>query len=90
MNIIQRKFNTRAKEHKRAIRNGDIDKNETMNWEEREIINHEQNYASRKIKEPIHSVKDEHHINSISYSLPDIWIPCLSKKPNTQRTENAI
>ena len=62
----------------------------TMNWEEREIIDYEQNYVSRKIKESIHSVKDEHHINSISYSLSDIWIPCLSKKPNTQRTESAI
>ena len=64
----------------------------TMNWEQREIIDHEQNFQNvfRKIKESIHLAKDEHHINSISYSLPDIWIPCLSKKPNTQRTEIAI
>ena len=96
----KRTFETRSKEHKRAIRNGDVDKNEmaehcwkndhTMNWDEREIIDFEQNLVSRKIKESIHSVKDKHHINSISYSLPDIWIPCLSNKSDIRPTESAV
>ena len=31
-----------------------------------------------KIKETIHSIKDKNHINSISYNLPEIWIPNLN------------
>ena len=94
----KRSFETRAKEHKRAIRNNDVEKNEmvehcwkndhSMNWDEQKIIDFEQNLISRKIKESIHSIKDRNHINSISYTLPDIWIPCLKNKPETQRTES--
>ena len=61
-----------------------------MNWEDQIIIDFEQNLVFRKIRESIHSVKDKNDINSISYSLPDIWIPCLSNEPDIQPTESAI
>ena len=46
-----------------------------MNWEERKVIDAKPYIYARKIKETIHSIKDKNHINSISYDLPEIWIP---------------
>ena len=69
--------------------NGDVDKNEIadhswkldhkFDWENKIIIDREQNWRVRKIKETIHSISDKNHINSISYSLPEIWLPALKK-----------
>lgn len=88
----KRTLDQRSKEHARAVRNGDIEKNEIadhswkynhrFDWEKKTIIDREQNMVSRKIKETIHSINDRNHINSISYSLPDIWIPALTKRKN--------
>ena len=52
-----------------------------FDWENKIIIDREQNWRVRKIKETIHSISDKNHINSISYSLPEIWLPAL-KKPH--------
>ena len=70
------------------MKNQDVDKNEIadhcwkndheMNWEERKVIDAEPYIYARKIKETIHSIKDKNHINSISYNLPEIWIPNLN------------
>ena len=49
-----------------------------MNWEERKVIDAKPYIYARKIKETIHSIKDKNHINSISYNLPEIWIPNLN------------
>ena len=46
-------------------------------WEERKVIDAAYIYA-RKIKKTIHSIKDKNHINSISYNVPEIWIPNLN------------
>ena len=85
----KRTLDQRVKEHERAVRNGDIDKNEIadhswkhdhkFDWNKKSIIDREQHMVSRKIKETIHSINDKNHINGISYSLPDIWIPALTK-----------
>ena len=66
----------------------DVDKNEIadhcwkndheMNWEGWKVIDAEPYIYARKIKETIHSIKDKNHINSISYNLPEIWIPNLN------------
>ena len=87
----KRSFDQRSKEHVRAVKNGDVDKNEIadhswkldhkFDWENKIIIDREQNWRVRKIKETIHSISDKNHINSISYSLPEIWLPAL-KKPH--------
>ena len=84
----KRSFKVRTNEHKRAVKNQDVDKNEIadhcwkndheMNWEERKVIDAEPYIYARKIKETIHSIKDKNHINSISYNLPEIWIPNLN------------
>ena len=70
------------------------ERSQTANWrnEEKYILfvreaqqlyqwtlkNLEQYIYARKIKETIHSIKDKNHINSISYNLPEIWIPNLN------------
>ena len=84
----KRSFKVRTNEHKRAVKNPDVDKNETadncwkndheINWEERKVIDAEPYIYARKIKETIHSIKDKNHINNISYNLPEIWIPNLN------------
>ena len=86
---IRSSIDQRSKEHVRAVKNGDVDKNEIadhswkldhkFDWENKIIIDREQNWRVRKIKETIHSISDKNHINSISYSLPEIWLPALKK-----------
>ena len=88
----KRSFDQRSKEHVRAVKNGDVNKNEIadhswkldhkFDWENRMVIDREQNWSVRKIKETIHSISDKNHINSISYTLPSIWLPALNKKPH--------
>ena len=94
----KRSFGVRYKEHDRAVRNGDTDKNEIadhcwendheMNWDERKIIDTEAYIKERKIKETIHSIKDRNHINSISYILPNIWIPNIRADPQNENHNN--
>ena len=95
----KRSFGVRYKEHDRAVRKGDTDKNEIadhcwskdheMNWDERKVIDTEAYIKGRKIKETIHSLKDKNHINSISYTLPNIWIPNIKtvSQDENQNTE---
>jgi len=85
----KRSFKVRSSEHIRAVRNVDTDKNEIadhcwkydheMKWDDKKVIDTEQYVYARKIKETIHSIVDTNHINSISYNLPDIWIPNLQR-----------
>ncbi|XP_057298389.1 uncharacterized protein LOC130629264 [Hydractinia symbiolongicarpus] len=86
----KRKFKQRVQEHMCAVRNGDVKKNEIadhswsrshqFNWDEKKIIDRESRTTARKIKETINSVERNKHINSISYQLPEIWLPALQKK----------
>ena len=59
----------------RAVKNMDTDNNEIaekenyqMNWDNKKVIGRERN------EETIHSIKDNKHINSFFYNLPDIWL----------------
>ena len=71
----KRSFDQRSKEHVRAVKNGDVDKNEIadhswkldhkFDWENKIIIDREQNWRVRKIKETIHSISDKNHINTL-------------------------
>ena len=84
----KRSLETRAKEHERAVRNGDLEKNKIahhswthdhrFNFDNKSVIDRESNMTTRKIKETIHSISDPNHINSISYELADIWLPALN------------
>ena len=94
----KRKFDCRVQEHKKAVQNGDISKNEianhswtknhNFNWDGKKILDREKGWTARKVKETIFSIKNNKHINSISYNLPDIWLPALRKNTNTRKTTN--
>ena len=43
-------------------------------------MDYETNTSTRKIKETIHSLSNNDHINGISYRLPHIWFPALKLK----------
>ena len=72
-----RSLKLRSDERKRSVRNYDCDKNEIAkhcwesdhnNWDQEKVIDRESRLIPRKIKETIHS---------ISYMLPEIWLPNL-------------
>ena len=50
-----------------------------FSWNEKKIIDQEKGWIARKIKETIHSIKNDKHINSTSYNLADIWLPAVRK-----------
>jgi uncharacterized protein (UPF0335 family) len=85
----KRCLGTRTKEHQAAVRKGNVDKNEIaehcwqqdhhFDFDQRQIIDKEQKWTARKIKEAIHSEWDKNHINNIQYKLPDIWKPALKQ-----------
>ena len=52
-----------------------------FNWENKKIMDYEANTITRKIKETIHSLSNNNHINGISYRLPHIWFPALKLNP---------
>ena len=73
----------RTKEHTTAVRAADTRRYETADhcWkykhdfdrENKKIMDYEANTTTRKIKETIHSLSNNSHINGISYRLPHIW-----------------
>ena len=86
----KRSFGTRYKEHFSAVKNGNVAKYEIaehswkydhrIDWDNKTIIDRERFLIARKAKETIHSLADKNHINSISYVLPDIWLPILQQQ----------
>ena len=47
-------------------------------------MDYETNTTTRKIKETIHSLSNDNHINGISYRLPHIWFPALKLKGGSE------
>ena len=54
--------------------------NHDFDWENKKIMDYEANTTTRKIKETIHSLSNNNHINGISYRLPHIWFLALKLK----------
>ena len=85
-------YQINCQDHQRAVTNCDTEKNEiakhcwendhVMDWQNKKVIDQEQNMVARKIKETIHSIGNENSINNISYNLPHIWLPALKKNRN--------
>ena len=83
----------RTKEHTRAVRAADTRRYETayhcwkynhdFDWENKKIMDYEANTTTRKIKETIHTLNNNNHINGISYRLPHILFPALKLKKQT-------
>ena len=68
-----------TKEHTRAVRAADTRRYETadhcwkynhdFDWENKKIMDYETNTTTRKIKETVHSLSNDNHINGISRNL---------------------
>ena len=73
-------------EHKRSVRNCNCEKSEiakhcseadhNFSRDQKKVVDRESRLIPRKIKETIHSLKNPNH-NTISYMLPEIWLPNL-------------
>ena len=83
----KRSLKSCSDERKRSVWNRDCDKNEIAKhcWEpdhnfkldQKKVIDRESRLIPSNIKETIHSFKNPNHINKISYTLPEIWLPNL-------------
>ena len=84
----------RTKEHIRAVRASDTRRYETadhcwkythdFDWENKKIMDYEADTTTRKIKETVHSLSNNNHINEIPYRLPHIWFPALKLKGGSE------
>ena len=54
--------------------------NHDFDGKNKKIMDYETNTTTRKIKETIHSLSNNNHINGISYRLPHIWFPAMKLK----------
>ena len=83
-----------TKEHTRAVRATDTRRykpadhcwkyDHDFGWENKKIMDYEANTTTRKIKETIHSLNINIHINGMSYRLPHIWFPALKLKGGSE------
>ena len=94
LSILDNQNEHLQREHTGAIRAADTKSYETadhcwkyshdFNWENKKVMDYETNTATRKIKETIHSLSNNNHINGVSYRLPHIWFPALKLKGGSE------
>ena len=48
-----------------------------FSWDQKKVVDRESRLIPRKIKETMHSMKNPNHINKISYTLSEMWLPNL-------------
>ena len=98
----KRTLNIRAEEHITAIKSASERShtaehcwkyNLDFDWEHKKVLGFENNLKTRTIKEAIYSEETEHHINGISFKLPNIWKPilqeCKAKKTTAKTTTSS-
>ena len=82
----KRTLNIRDEEHITAIKSASKKShtaehcwkyNHDFDWKHKKVLDFEKNWKTRTIKELIYSEENEHHINGISFKLPNIWKPIL-------------
>ena len=49
--------------------------NHDFDLEHKKMLDFEKNWKTRTIKEAVYSEENKHHINGISFKLPNIWKP---------------
>ena len=79
----KRSLKSCSDEYKRSVENYDYKKNETTKhfWEadhnfrcdQRSVVDKENRYVPRRIKETISYLRNPYHGNKISYMLPEVW-----------------
>ena len=60
--------------------------NHDFDWKHKKVLDFEKNWKTRTIKESIYSEENEHHINGISFKLPNIWKPILRENKTKKTT----
>ena len=63
--------------------------NHEFDWKHKKVLDFEKNWKTRTIKESIYSEENEHHINGISFKLPNIWEPILPESKAKKTTAKA-
>ena len=64
--------------------------NHDFDWSNKRVLDFENNWKTRIIKEAIYSEENKHHINGISFKLPAIWKPIPQKnKEKKNNLENS-
>ena len=95
MGETKRTLNIRAEEHITAIKSASKEShtaehcwkyNHDFDWEHKKVLDFEKNWKTRTIKESIYSEENEHHINGISFKLPNIWEPILRESKAKKTT----
>ena len=91
----KRTLNIRADEHITAIKSASKKNltaehwwkyNHDFDWKHKKVLDFEKNWKTRTIKESIYSEENEHHINGISFKLPNIWKPILRESKAKKAT----
>ena len=91
----KRTLNIRAEEHITAIKSASKKShtaehcwkyNHDFDWKHKKVLDFEKNWKTRTIKESIYSEENEHHINGISFKLPNIWKPILRENKAKKTT----
>ena len=103
MGETKRTLNIRAEEHITAIKPASkgvtLQRTAgntimTLTGEHKKVLDFEKNWKTRTIKEAIYSEENEHHINEMSFKLPNIWKPILreskAKKMTAKTTATSI
>ena len=96
----QQTLNIRAEEHITAIKSASKKShtaehcwkyNHDFDWKHKKVLDFEKNWKTRTIQESIYSKGNEHHINGMSFKLPNIWKPILREsKENNRQNCNII
>ena len=95
MGETKRTLNIRAEEHITAIKSASKKShtaehcwkyNHDFDWKHKKVLDFEKNWKTRTIKESIYSEENEHHINGISFKLPNIWKPILRENKAKKTT----
>ena len=96
MGETKRTLNIRAEEHITAIKSASERRhtaehcwkyNHDFDWEHKKVLDFEKNWETRTIKKAIYSEENKHHINRISFKLPNIWKPIL-RESKAKKTTN--
>ena len=99
--LLNCSMNIRAEEHITAIKSASKTintvehcwkYNHDLDWEHKKVLDFEESWKTRLLKESIYSEENEHHINGISFTLPNILKPipqkCKAKKTTAKTTSS--
>ena len=83
----KRPLKSRSDKHKSSFKNCDSENSEVakhcwkvdhkFNWNEKKVLDGQNRFIPRKIKETMHFLKNPNQPSNISHILPNVWLPNL-------------